>query len=312
VIHVVKPGLLTTVQDLGRGGFAHLGLSPGGAADSVSFRIANLLVGNDANAPALEMTLLGPTFEFEGAATIAISGYSDGASLPISSAISFPTNEAFEVAAGTTLAVGPLSPGARAYLAIRGGVSIPEVIHSCSTFLPAKIGGLQGRSLQPGDRLVVGKQTQGGPRKLSQVVAASLRPLQGSIRVTSSLQSDWFDPETVQRFHQQTFTVTDQSNRSGLRLAGEPILASNQGELLTEGIALGAVQVPPDGQPIILFVDQQTTGGYPKIANVIAADLRRVGQLRSRDEIRFQSVRIDEAIELLRQQERALTEAFTP
>jgi antagonist of KipI len=302
MIHIVKPGLLTTVQDLGRAGFAHLGLSPGGATDSVSFRIANLLVGNDANAPALEMTLLGPTLEFETAATIVISGSGASASLPI--------NEAFEVAAGTTLTVGPLSGGARAYLAIRGGLSIPEVMHSCSTFLPAKIGGLQGRGLQPGDRLAVGKQAPGGPRKLSPVVAAGLQPLQGPIRVTSSLQSDWFEPETVQRFHQQAFTVTDQSNRSGLRLAGEPILASNRGELLTEGIALGAVQIPPDGHPIILFVDQQTTGGYPKIANVIAADLRRVGQLRPRGEVRFQSVKIPEAIELLRQQERVLSEAF--
>jgi antagonist of KipI len=112
------------------------------------------------------------------------------------------------------------------------------------------------------------------------------------------------------RFHQQAFTVTDQSNRSGLRLAGEPILRTNRGELLTEGVALGAAQVPPDGQPIVLFIDQQTTGGYPKIANVIAADLPRVGQLRPRDEIKFLSVKIPEAIELLHQQEHALREAF--
>jgi len=128
--------------------------------------------------------------------------------------------------------------------------------------------------------------------------------------VTPSLQSDWFDQETLGRFHQQAFSVTDQSNRSGLRLAGGLILHTAGGELLTEGIALGAVQVPPDGHPIILFVDQQTTGGYPKIANVIAADLPRIGQLRPRDEVRFQPVKIPEAIELLRQQERALREAF--
>jgi antagonist of KipI len=302
MIHVIKPGLLTTVQDLGRRGFTHLGVSPGGAADSVSFRIANLLVGNDWNAAALEITLLGPTLEFEVAATIAIAGYGTSTSLPI--------NEAFEVAAGTTVAIGPLSAGARAYLAIRGGLSIPEVMDSCSTFLPARIGGLQGRALRAGDELVIGKRTLAGFRKLSPELAASFRLHQGPIRVTPSLQSDWFDPETVERFHQKPFTVTDQSNRSGLRLAGETILAPHRGELLTQGIALGAVQVPPDGQPIILFVDQQTTGGYPKIANVIAADLPRVGQLRPGDEIRFQPVKIPEAIELLRQQERALREAF--
>ena len=303
MIRVIKPGLLTTVQDLGRRGFAHLGLSPGGAADSVSFPIANLLVGNELNAAALEMTLLGPTLEFEVAATIAISGYGTSASLPM--------NEAFDVTAGTTVAVGPLSSGARAYCAIRGGVLIPEIMHSSSTFLPAKIGGFQGRGLRAGDKLAIGKRTQGSPRKLSPLVPTSLQLHHGPVRVTPSLQSDWFDQQTVDRFHQQAFTVTDQSNRSGLRLGGEPILASNRGELLTEGIALGAVQVPPDGQPIILFVDQQTTGGYPKIANVIAADLPRVGQLRPRDEIRFQSVTISEAVELLRQQERALHEALT-
>ncbi len=304
MILVIKPGLLTTVQDLGRRGFAHLGVSPGGAADCISFRIANLLVGNDANAAALEITLLGPTLEFEVAATIAISGYGIGDSS------SLPINEAFEVAAGTTVAVGPLSAGARAYLAIHGGLAIPEVMRSCSTFLPAGIGGFQGRALWAGDELVIGKQTQVGSRKLSPALAASLRLDHGPIRVTASLQSDWFDQETLGRFHEQAFTVTDQSNRSGLRLAGEPILRTNRGELLTEGIALGAVQVPPDGQPIILFVDQQTTGGYPKIANVIAADLPRVGQLRPRDEIRFQPVGIPEAIDLLRRQERVLREAF--
>jgi antagonist of KipI len=304
MINVVKPGLLTTIQDLGRRGFAHLGLSSGGAADCVSFRIANLLVGNESNAPALEITLLGPTLEFEFAATVAISGYGTSASS------SLPMNEAFEVAAGTCLAVGSLSAGARAYLAIRGGLVIPEMMHSCSTFLPAKIGGLQGRALRAGDELVIGKQTQAGLRKLSPAVAASLQLHHGPIRVTPSLQSDWFAHETIERFHQQPCTVTEQSNRSGLRLAGEPILCTNRGELLTEGIALGAVQVPPDGQPIILFVDQQTTGGYPKIANVIAADLPRVGQLRPRDEVRFQPVKVPEAIELLRGQERALREAF--
>ncbi len=150
MIHVIKPGLLTTVQDLGRPGFAHLGLSPGGAADSVSFRIANLLVGNNANAPALEITLLGPTLEFEVTATIAISGCGTSTSLP--------TNESLEVAAGTTVAVGSLSAGARGYLAIHGGLVVPKVMHSYSTFLPARIGGQQGRALRAGDELVIGKQ----------------------------------------------------------------------------------------------------------------------------------------------------------
>jgi antagonist of KipI len=302
MIHVVKPGLLTTVQDLGRFGYTHLGVSPAGAADSISFQIANLLVGNDANAPALEITLLGPTLQFETTATIALSGYGTNVSLPI--------NAVFEVAAGTTLVVGSLSEGARAYLAVRGGLAIAPVMGSCSTFLPAKIGGFQGRALRSGDKVAIGERIHGGPRRLSSSSYAKLLPRDAPIHVTPSLQSDWFDHDTSKRFYQQPFTVTDLSNRSGLRLAGEPILCTHGGELLTEGIALGAVQVPPDGQPIVLFVDQQTTGGYPKIANVVAADLPRIGQLRPRDEICFQPVNIPAAIELLREQEHALRAAF--
>jgi antagonist of KipI len=302
MIHVIKPGLQTTVQDLGRFGYTHFGVSPGGAADNVSFQIANLLVGNDANAPALEITLLGPTLEFEVSATIAITGRGALAATPM--------NETLEVAAGTRLAVGSLSAGARAYLAFRGGLAIPSVMGSCSTFLPAKIGGFEGRALRSGDKLAIGDRIRSGPRRLAAASLANLQPHSGPIRVTPSLQSHWFADETIERFYQQSFIVTDQSNRSGLRLAGEPILTTHHGELLTEGIALGAVQVPPDGQPIGLFVDQQTTGGYPKIANVVAADLPRIGQLRPREEIRFQPVGIPEAVELLREQERVIREAF--
>jgi antagonist of KipI len=303
MIHVIQSGVLTTIQDLGRTGFAHLGLSPAGAADSVSYRIANLLVGNVGNAPALEITLLGPTLEFETSTMIAISGSRTSTSLPL--------NEPFEVAAGTRISVGSLVDGARTYLAVRGGIAVPEVMNSSSTFIPAKIGGLQGRPLKAGNRLAVGKQVAGSDLKLPLGLGVIL-PLmrEASVRVTLSLQSDWFDHGALERFQLQAFTVTDESNRSGLRLHGEPILPANQGELLTEGVALGAIQVPPDGQPIILFVDQQTTGGYPKIANVIAADLPRIGQLRPRDPVRFQVVTIADAVEWLRRQEHALRQAF--
>jgi len=302
MIRVLQPGLLTTVQDLGRRGYTHLGVSPGGAADSVSFRIANALVGNQQNAPALELTMIGPTIEFDVAATIAICG---------SVTASIPMNEAFEVAAGTRLLIGPLSSGARSYLAVRGGLAISPVMGSCSTFLPANFGGLAGRALRAGDMLTVGNQTKGSPRKLSPNFVEKFKTHECVLRATASLQSDWFDQEGIERFYKQSFIITDQSNRSGLRLNNEPIVARQHRELLTEGIALGAVQVPPDGRPIILFVDQQTTGGYPKIANVIAVDLPRVGQLRPRDQIKFLSVSIPQAIELLRTQDQELVEAFS-
>ena len=302
MIHVISPGLLTTIQDLGRIGFAHLGLSPAGAADSLSFRIANLLLGNDANTPAFEMTLLGPTLEFETAALIAISGSRTSTSLPI--------NEPFPVAAGTRVTTGSLLDGARGYLAIRGGLAVPGIMNSCATFLPAGIGGFKGRALKKGDQIAPSKRTVGPICKLARTASLQLR--RGPIRVTAALQYDWFSQETIDRFQQQVFSVRDDSNRSGLRLQGEPILPAQHRELLTEGIALGAVQIPRDGQPIILFVDQQTTGGYPKIANVVAADIWRLGQLRPRDEARFSFVKIADAIEFLRLQEQALRVAFSP
>jgi len=250
------------------------------------------------------MTLLGPTLEFETAALIAISGSRTSTSLPI--------NEPFPVAAGTRVTTGSLLDGARAYLAIRGGLAVPGIMNSRSTFLPAGIGGFKGRALKKGDQIAPSKQMVGPICKLDLGRAASLQLRHGPIRVTTTLQCDWFRQETVDRFQKQIFMVKDDSNRSGLRLQGEPILPAQQSELLTEGIALGAVQIPRDGQPIILFVDQQTTGGYPKIANVVAADIWRVGQLRPREEVRFSFVKIPDAIELLRLQEQALQAAFCP
>lgn len=304
MIHVLKPGLLTTIQDLGRFGFAHIGLSPAGAADPFSFRMANLLLGNAPNTPALEFTLTGPTLEFDERATIAISGSCTSISLPI--------NQPFEVAPGEKIIVGSLLDGARAYLAVRGGFRVPVVMNSCSTFLPAKMGGFNGRALKAGDGLGIGTNVLGPCRQLRpDFLKESPGKNHGILRVTRSSQSDWFRQQDNDVFQGQVFTVSDACNRSGVRLRGDPIVSDVKRELLTEGVALGAVQVPPDGQPIILFVDQQTTGGYPKIANVIAADIPHVGQLRPRDQVRFHFVTIPEAVALLRQREDSLQRAFS-
>ena len=303
MIHVIKPGFLTTVQDLGRTGFTHLGLSPAGAADSFSFRLANLLVGNRPNTPALEITLVGPTLAFAAAATAAISGAHTSTSVPL--------NKPFAVARGEKIAMGSLLDGARAYLAVRGGIAVPAVMNSCSTFLPAKLGGFEGRALRAGDCIAIGEEALGPCKDLPSSFLEELsRRSQGPLRVTPSLQYDWFGQHEIHLFAEQAFTVNDLSNRSGIRLRGEPVFSRARRELLTEGIALGAVQIPPDGQPIILFVDQQTTGGYPKIANVIAADLARVGQLRPRDKVSFHFVTIPQAIGALQQQEDLLHRAF--
>jgi antagonist of KipI len=282
-IKVVEPGLQTTIQDLGRFGYAHLGVSASGAADALAFRAANLLVGNSENTAALEMTLTGGAYEFEQAAVIALTGSEFGAGLPLWTAI--------EISAGTILRCGETQSGARAYLAIRGGVDVPKVLGSASAHV---LSGLGGRPLRRGDLLRVGNESIRRPRRLT---AAPPIPA-GPLRITAGPQADWFGNE----LYEAEYMVTEGSNRIGLRLRG-PAIPSPAGHMLTEGVTLGAIQIPPDGQPIILFVEHQTTGGYPKPANVISADLWRVGQLRPRDQVRFERVTMDQALQLLRQQQ---------
>jgi antagonist of KipI len=300
-IRVVKPGLFTTVQDRGRYGYAHLGISPCGAADEMYLRIANLLVGNDEYAPALEMTLLGATLEFDEPAIIALSGASCDGKVALSR---IAPNTPVEVSAGSVLQCGSTTNGARCYFAIQGGIQVPSIMGSASTDIRGLFGGYDGRRLQAGDILSIGNSNNARVRRLR---AGALEEMgRGPIKVTRGAQRDWFSNESYAKFIDALYSVSEQSDRAGLRLKGDAISMRESKQLLTDGIPLGAIQVPQDGQPIILFVDQQTTGGYPKIANVIAADMHRIGQLRPRDELRFAEVSIPEAIDALRDQERWL------
>ena len=305
-IRVLKPGLSTTVQDLGRYGYAHLGISPCGAADTVSLRIANLLVGNEEYAAVLEMTLLGATLEFERNTIVAISGANCACKV---GQYRIPVNTSVEVPSGAVLQCGNMTGGARAYVAVRGGVDVPLVMGSASTDLRGGFGGIEGRGLRAGDVIQAGKATRSSPKHLRTGAIDGL-PHSGLNRVTRGAQREWFSDDEYTKFLATSFTASEQSDRAGLRLKGGPIQPLEQKQLLTDGIPLGAVQVPQDGQPIILFVDQQTTGGYPKIASVIAADMHRIGQLRPRDEVRFAEVSVAEAIEALRAQERWLKDIW--
>jgi antagonist of KipI len=285
-IRVLSPGLQTTVQDLGRFGWAHYGVSASGAADPLALRAANLLVGNAENAPALEMTLTGPSLEFTTAAVIAVAGSDFGAGVPLWTAVEIP--------AGRTLRFGGTKSGARACLAVRGGIAAPLVMGSASTHVMTGVG---GRPLRQGDVL----ETGGAAVRRARSGSAPPYPTTGPLRVTRGPQAERFGGE----WHAAEYRVTEESNRMGLRLRG-PAIPSPPGGMLTEGVPLGAVQVPPDGQPIILFVEHQTTGGYPKPANVISADFWRLGQLRPRDAVAFELVEMDEALRLLQDQERWL------
>jgi len=318
-IHVLSPGLLTTVQDSGREGFGPMGVSPSGAADAVALRIGNRLAGNAEGAAGLEMTLLGGAFQFSQDATVALTGSDFGATLD-----GVPVAEwtSFQAKPGQTLRLGPTRSGARCYLCVQGGIVVKPFLGSASTHLLSGLGGHLGRALRKGDVLKIGA-AKGAFRRWT-VAEKSLKKLSPRkvLRVSPGPQSDWFPSAAQQVFFESTYRVAEESNRMGLRLEGPPILegvhgdarcealgdsgGSSVGEMISEGVSLGAVQIASGGLPIILFVEQQTTGGYAKIANVISADLHSVGQLRPRDEVRFELVDFETARALLLEQEKPL------
>jgi antagonist of KipI len=306
LIEVRAPGLLTTVQDLGREGFGPMGVSPSGAADAVALRIGNRLVGNAEGAAGLEMTLLGGTFFFLEAAVVALTG-SDFA--PTLDDERVETWSSVEIRAGQTLQLGPTRAGARCYLCVRGGIDVKLFLGSASTHLLSGLGGFEGRALRKGDVLKVGRAIEGfrtfRKRNLARRALEKLAPRK-VLRVAAGPQSDWFSEEAQKMFYAGTYRVTEESNRMGLRLEGAAMASAAGGDMISEGVSLGAVQITASGLPIILFVEQQTTGGYPKIANVISADLGSLGQLRPRDEIRFELVEMEAARALLVEQEKLL------
>lgn len=281
-LSVLSPGMLSTVQDLGRFGYAQFGVSASGAADAVALRLGNRLVGNREDAAAVEMTIAGGTFVFDAGAVAVVTGGEFWKPL--------------RLAAGETLSAGPIGSGARAYLCVRGGIDAPRSLGSASVHVTT---GLGGRPLRKGDVLPIGHAEareplwDGFPFRF----AAG-----GPLRVTAGPQAHWFGEE----FYQAEYEVTPESNRMGLRLRGPAVTQPSDRQLLTEGAPLGAVQIPPGGQPIVLFVEHQTTGGYPKIANVIAADLWRVGQLRPGARVRFERVTLETALALYEDQERVI------
>ncbi|HLE60255.1 MAG TPA: carboxyltransferase domain-containing protein, partial [Thermoanaerobaculaceae bacterium] len=304
LIRVIEPGFQTTVQDLGRPGHAHIGVSASGACDALSLRIGNWLAGNPEGAPALEMTLAGGTFAFTGPGVIALAGSDFG---PVIDDYRVPLWAAIEVRQGQTLVCGATRSGARCYLSVRGGIALEAVLGSHSTHLTTGLGGLAGRALRKDDVLAVGPAVEQVPttRRFPRELTGKLLR-RGEVRVTRGPQWEWFGEQAWDAALGSTYTVSEDSSRMGLRLRGAALPAERQGSMLTEGVSLGALQVPPDGQPILSFVEHQTTGGYPQIGCVIAADVHRVGQLRPRDEIRFVAVSLSEADEALREQEALL------
>tara|TARA_B110000263_G_scaffold78104_1_gene68098 strand:- start:1380 stop:2306 length:927 start_codon:yes stop_codon:yes gene_type:complete len=289
---VLKPGLQSTIQDLGRYNYSHFGISASGAADPLSLKIGNLIVGNKESASAIEMTIIGGEFQFDSECYIAISGCEFEASLDNN----YITNQkAIDVKKGQILSFGQAKTGARAYLCIQGGIDVDNYLSSKSTHILSGIGGYLGQPISKGDILSFGINKN----SIKPIIFRQLLDMNTSkIRIISGLQSNFFDDKAWSSFISNPFTVSNSSNRMGIRLDGNKILSNIESEIITEGVPLGAIQVPGSGDPIISFVEHQTTGGYPKIANVIIADIHKVGQLKPGDKFQFNLVSKEEAEEL--------------
>lgn len=312
-IRVLTGGLQTTVQDLGRPSHQHQGIPGGGAMDRMAMRVGNLLVGNDANAAALETTLIGPSLLFTEETLIALTGADLEAAVGTNA---IPLWHPALLPAGTTLHFGRALRGCRAYIAVAGGIDVPAVFGSRSTYLRAEFGGFEGRALHAGDQLAVGQ-----PSGLSERIAASLR---GGVRVHTATVARWsagasirtpISDEVVVRLIRGAhtdlltdaslaalvrarFRVSASSDRMGYRLDGEPLMLRVPTELLSEGVAFGTVQLPPGGSPIVLMADRQTTGGYPRIGEVASVDLGLVAQLKPGDQLGFHFISLEEAQQL--------------
>ena len=307
VLQVIHPGLLTTVQDKGRTGYQQFGMPTAGAMDPFALQAANLLTGNLRSEGALEITFPGFEAFFTEDTLIAITGADLGAEL---SGVPVVLWRSFLCPAGSILRFTGLKSGCRAYLAAAGGFDVPQVMGSKSTYIRAEIGGWKGRRLEAGDRLPI------GPLQ-SSAAGAGKRLLPSRIPVYSSTvtlevilgpQASYFTRQSLQTFLSKPYRVGMYADRMGYRLEGPPLEHVRSADIISDGIPLGAVQVPGHGMPIVMLADRQTTGGYPKIATVITADIPKLAQLKMGDSIHFCEVTLEEARRRLLEQERLLSE----
>lgn len=266
-VKVIESGMYTTVQDQGRPGYLRYGLPAGGVMDRSAFVAANKALGNNAHAAVLEVTGTMPVLECMQPMTVAIAGM-DGV-------------HCFEIKPGRQFKPEPLQKGYRACMAFEGGIDVPLVMGSRSTYVPGRIGGLGGRPLKAGDIVPIG---QGGSGIHDAVLSY---PAEACIRVMPGPEAHWFDCEGLQTFLGTSFSVSSKSDRIGLRLAGRELSFRSDIQMVSAALSFGTIQVPPSGLPIIMMADHPTTGGYPRIGNVVVDDLPRLAQLRPNDAIRF-------------------------
>lgn len=313
MITVVKPGLLTSVMDLGRPGYQRHGVVVGGALDRFAARVANMIVGNDDSAALLEMAQLGPELRFGADALVAWCG---GGFAPHVGREPLPRDRAVRVAAGETVRFGPAGEGLRAWLAVAGGLDVPPVLGSRSTYRRAGFGGHHGRPLQAGDTLRVGPPSEWAHARMKSAARSSawsvrpdtlgLAPEAGRVRAMIGPEWDWFTAQAQEAFFTAEWRVTKDADRMGLRLAGPELPLSETREMISEGVNEGVVQVPDGGAPIVLLASRQTVGGYPRLAAVASVDLGRMAQLAPGATLRFTRITLATAHELYLARERNL------
>lgn len=308
MLTVLKPGLLTTVQDLGRRGHRAFGMPLAGAIDRRSHALANVLAGNAAGAATLELTLLGPTLRFDRPAYVALCGADLRAKLDGSPVAN---GSGFLVPAGAELAFSSAAMGVRAYLAVRGGIEVAPVLGSRATYTRGALGGFEGRMLKAGDRLPLAPGAAEGPTA-PRALPPQLMPLTGGevrLRVLLGPQDDRFTDEARATFLDAAYAVTNRNDRMGYQLDGPALRHREKADIVSDALCPGAVQVPGSGAPIVMMADCQTTGGYAKLATVIGPDVARLGQARLGDRVRFVACDDEEALSALRAERRTLEEA---
>jgi biotin-dependent carboxylase-like uncharacterized protein len=303
-LRVHAPGLLTTVQDLGRVGYQHLGVPVSGALDAVCLRAANALVGNPPGEAALEVACLGPTLVAEADdVRVAIVGAQAAIELLSDPCASdgrpIDGMQSVRLRRGEAVRIGALRGGTVLYVAVEGGFDLQPVLGSVSTCIRGGIGGLQGRALKAGDRLPL-RNRQATMRDESRLEGFSLKP-PARLRAIVGPQQDYFSDNEIAAFFDHDYTVGPSADRMGMRLTGRPIQHSRGFDIASDGIAPGSIQIPGNGQPIVLLADRQTTGGYPKIATVISADMAALSRFPIGSKIGFEAVTI-EAAEAARRQ----------
>ncbi len=305
-IVIQNGGPLTTVQDLGRIGYQDLGFSVSGAMDQRAFRLANLLLDNQPGDAMLEVTLMGPQLTFQQDNCFVLTGAPMGATL---GEIPLDTNRVYTAKAGDVLTFPKRFPtaGSRSYIAFAGGLDVPPLMGSRSTYMKGRMGGVEGRALKTGDTIPFLAPKAALPNLEKRVVTEEFSAVYGGkevpIRVILGPQDSAFTPQGLSDFLSQPYSVTPNSDRMGSRLEGTQIGHVKGADIVSDGIAFGAIQVPSNGQPIILLADRQSTGGYTKIATVITTDLPKVTQRQIGDKIYFSAVTVEEAQSLLIQEQ---------